>query len=237
MEVQPDDLLEAAAACRSVLEPLVEHDWAVTAGDLSWDVRTTITHVCDAVGWYAAHLAAQSRGRLRFDFHAHDNASNAELLDVFDAAAATLAQVARAAPAGARAYHNAGMADGCGFLAMGCDETLVHGWDAIRGLGGEFAGLRPTWRRGCLAGFFPGHLLTRPRGRRCCGLMAGSTFSGGFRVSGRIGSGIARLSTSGTVLSRMRSRIHPPATNGLMAAVAGVHARDASPSSFHDGEA
>ena len=95
MEVQPDDLLEAAAACRSVLEPLVEHDWAVTAGDLSWDVRTTITHVCDAVGWYAAHLAAQSRGRLRFDFHAHDNASNAELLDVFDAAAATLAQVAR----------------------------------------------------------------------------------------------------------------------------------------------
>lgn len=138
MEVQPDDLLEAAAACRSVLEPLVEHDWAVTAGDLSWDVRTTITHVCDAVGWYAAHLAAQSRGRLRFDFHAHDNASNAELLDVLDAAAATLAQVARAARAGARAYHNTGMADTCGFLAMGCDETLVHDWDAIRGLGGEF---------------------------------------------------------------------------------------------------
>ena len=31
------------------------------------------------------------------------------------------------------------MADACGFLAMGCDETLVHCWDAIRGLGGEFA--------------------------------------------------------------------------------------------------
>ena len=222
MEVQPDDLLEAAAACRSVLEPLVEHDWAVTAGDLSWDVRTTITHVCDAVGWYAAHLAAQSRGRLRFDFHAHDNASNAELLDVFDAAAATLAQVAQAAPAGAWRWD-------------ATKPSSTVGTPSAASAGSSQ--LRPTWRRGCLAGFFPGHLLTRPRGRRCCGLMAGSTFPGGFRVSGRIGSGIARLPTSGTVLSRMRPRIHPPATNGLMAAVPGVHAGDASPRSFHDGEA
>jgi len=95
--------------------------------------------VCDAVGWDAAHLALQTPGRLRFDFLAHDGAPNAELLDVLDAAAATPAHVARAAPAGARAFHTDGMADTCGFLAMGCDEILVHGWDAVRGLGGEFA--------------------------------------------------------------------------------------------------
>jgi hypothetical protein len=62
-----------------------------------------------------------------------------ELLDVLKAATATLTAVARAAPPGARAYHNYGMADISGFLAMGCDEILVHCWDAVRGLGEEFA--------------------------------------------------------------------------------------------------
>lgn len=139
MVMTPDHLRQSASACRDALEPVVELDWTVQAGDLSWDVRRTVTHVIDAVGWYAAHLAVQSPRRLRFDFAAHSDASNAELLDVLEAAAATLAQVARAAPPGARAFHNSGMADRSGFLAMGCDEVLVHGWDAVRGLGGDFA--------------------------------------------------------------------------------------------------
>jgi len=103
-----------------VLEPFVEQDWAVPAGDLTWDIGKTVTHVIDAVGFCAAHLAVQSPARLRVDFLAHNDASNAELLDVLAAAAAMLAQVARAAPPGARAYHDAGMADSCGFVAMGC---------------------------------------------------------------------------------------------------------------------
>jgi hypothetical protein len=152
MQVKPEHLLRAASACRRALEAFAAQDWAaVRAGDLTWDVRQTVTHVCDAVGWYAAHLALQSPRRLRFDFLAHHDASNAEVLDVLGAAAATLAQVARAAPADARAYHNAGMADADGFLAMGCDEILVHGWDAVRGFGGEFAVpedlARPVLRR------------------------------------------------------------------------------------------
>lgn len=138
-QVEPDHLLQAAQVCRRVLKPFVEQEWDVQAGDLTWDVRRTVSHVSDAVGWYAAQLAQQSPRRLRFDFLAHGDASNAELLDVLEAAAATLAHVARAAPPGARAFHSAGMADTCGVLAMGCDEILVHGWDAIRGLGGDFA--------------------------------------------------------------------------------------------------
>ncbi|MGH9139232.1 MAG: maleylpyruvate isomerase N-terminal domain-containing protein [Acidimicrobiales bacterium] len=137
-ELTPDDLLDAARAGRRALEPFADDDWTVPAGDLAWDVRQTVTHTADAVGWYAAHLAARSPGRLRFDFRAHDDASNTELLDVLDAAAATLAQVTRAAPPSARGYHPAGLADGCGFLAMACDEILVHCWDAARGLGVEF---------------------------------------------------------------------------------------------------
>jgi hypothetical protein len=49
--------------------------------------------VCDAVGWYAAHLALRSPRRLRFDLLAHRDASNAELLKVLEAAAATLGLV------------------------------------------------------------------------------------------------------------------------------------------------
>lgn len=91
------------------------------------------------VGWYAAQLAAPGSTRLRVDYRVHDDATNTELLDLFEAAAATLAQVARAAPADVRGYHSAGMADPTGFLAMGCDEILVHTWDAARGLGVAFA--------------------------------------------------------------------------------------------------
>ncbi len=139
MDVTPDDLVEAAAVCRRALQPFGGEDWAVRAGDLTWSVRTTMAHASDAVGWYAAHLALQSTRRLRFDFRAHEDASNIEVLDVLEAAAATLAQVARAASIGARGYHVTGMADVCGFLAMGCDEILVHSWDAVRGLGVDLA--------------------------------------------------------------------------------------------------
>ena len=130
--VKPKHLVQAASACRVALDPFVEDDWgAVQAGGLTWDVRQTVTHVCDAVRWYAAQLASRSpAGSASTSSRTHD-ASNAELLDVLKAAAVTLAQVAGAAPADARAYHDAGMADAEGFL--------VHGWDAVRGFGREFA--------------------------------------------------------------------------------------------------
>ena len=83
--------------------PFIAADWSVQAGDLAWDVRTTVAHVCDALGWYAAHLAMQSSRRLQFDFRPHPGVSNDQLLDVMTAAAAILAAVAKAAPPGARA--------------------------------------------------------------------------------------------------------------------------------------
>jgi hypothetical protein len=49
--------------------------------------------------------------------------------------AAVLADVVRAAPPAARAFHPAGVADPSGFAAMGCDEILVHTGDIATGLG------------------------------------------------------------------------------------------------------
>jgi hypothetical protein len=49
-----------------------------------------------------------------------------------------LAEVARAAPASARAFHPAGVADPSGWVAMGMDELLVHTHDIAKGLGVPF---------------------------------------------------------------------------------------------------
>ena len=213
--------LAAASACRRALEPYVEDDWAVQAGHLAWDVRQTITHVCEAVGWFAAHLAFRSPRRLRFDFHAHRDASNAEMLDVLEAAAATLGQLARAAPADARAYHNTGMADAEGFLAMGCDEILVHGWRSAAS--GASSLCRRTSPGACSAGSCPGLPPIWRLGRPCSAQMGASTFRDSTASGARLGWQWARPSTSGTARSCAKLPTRPPATNGTAMPAAGAH--------------
>ena len=51
---------------------------------------------------------------------------------------AALAFVVDGVPPGHRGCHPDGLADASGFAAMGCDELLVHTWDAARGLGLDF---------------------------------------------------------------------------------------------------
>ena len=136
--LNPDDLRAAAALCREALTPALGDDWSVPAGDLTWDCRRTLDHVVDALAFYAAHLATRATARLP-DVRDGDPArSPAELLVAVEAAAAVLAEVARAAPAEARGFHPAGMADAEGFLAMGCEEVLVHTADVAQGLGRPF---------------------------------------------------------------------------------------------------
>ena len=184
-----------------------------------------LIHACDAVGWYAAHLAVQARHRLRVDVRVHDDATNAEVLDVLEATAATLALVARAAPPDARAYHSAGMADVVGFVAMGCDEVLVHGWDACRGLGlglvapPDLAGrvlerLFPWAPRGVA----PWPALLWANGRVDLPAVA--------RGPGRTGYGTAHRSTSGTGRSRDGTVRPPNASGGTPRSGAGGRRRD-----------
>jgi hypothetical protein len=62
----------------------------------------------------------------------------AELLPAVCSLASLLVEVMRAAPPGTRAFHSAGLADVQGFIAMGCDETLIHTADIALGLGHPF---------------------------------------------------------------------------------------------------
>lgn len=137
--LRADDLLLAAAACRAALEPGLDRDWSVAAGDLDWDCRRTVDHVADTLLFYAAHLSKRATRRLVPPRNGDPARTPADLLGIVETTAAILSGVVRAAPPDARGFHGAGMADAEGFLAMGCAETVVHTGDIAQGLGLPFA--------------------------------------------------------------------------------------------------
>lgn len=136
--VTPDDLRAAAAVCVEALRPAAERDWDVRAGDLRWTARRTLDHIPDALLWYAGQLAARADRRLAFPRNSDPKASIGDLIEVVGVAASILAEVVVAAGPSTRAFHPAGQADASGFLAMGCDEALIHTDDIARGLGVPF---------------------------------------------------------------------------------------------------
>ncbi len=134
-DLRPGDLIVAARVCRETLEPALDRDWSVHAGDLEWDCRRTLDHIVDTLFLYAAYMAGQATERLSPPRNGDPAASPARLLSLVDVAATFLAELARAAPPDTRAFHPAGMADLCGWIGMGCEEILLHTDDIAQGLG------------------------------------------------------------------------------------------------------
>ena len=134
----PDDLLLAASISRATLEPALDRDWSVQAGDLEWDCRRTLDHIVDTLFLYAAYLASRATGRLSPPRNGDPAATPEQLLQTVGVAAAVLAEVARAAPEDTRAFHPGGMADVAGWLSMACEEVLIHTDDIAQGLGLSF---------------------------------------------------------------------------------------------------
>ena len=134
----PEDVIAAAGLCREALSPALAADWSAPAGDLTWSCRRTLDHVPDALALYAGHLAARATRRLPSVRNGDPARSPEELLTVVGVSAAILADVARAALPDARGYHGAGMADAEGFVAMGCEEIMIHTDDIAHGLGLTF---------------------------------------------------------------------------------------------------
>lgn len=136
--VTPADLRHAASQAVDTLIAGIDADWNAPAGDLEWSCRRTLDHIPDALVLYAGHLARRASGQLPLLRDGTPDATPAQLCEVTRSAAAVLAAVAEAADPSARAFHPAGMADPCGFLAMGCDEILIHTYDITIGLKIEF---------------------------------------------------------------------------------------------------
>lgn len=125
----------AAAICRSTLAPALIADWSIPAGPLDWTCRDTLDHLSDALGFYCGQLAIRAEGP-RPRFRNGDLAATVpNLFDALDVGVAMLGAIVAATPAAARAWHRMGSADAEGFLAMACEEILVHTWDISQGHG------------------------------------------------------------------------------------------------------
>ncbi len=130
----PDDVLAAARICQETLRPALGRDWSVLAGDLEWACRRTLDHVVDTLFLYTAYLASRATARLSPPRNGDPTAPPERLLESVGIAAAIFAEVARAAPAGTRAFHPAGVADLSGWIALACEEILLHTDDIAQGL-------------------------------------------------------------------------------------------------------
>lgn len=133
-----DDLILAADASVDALAPHMDADWAVPAGDLDWSCQRTLGHIVDALVFYTDHLATRAAERRPFKRDVGPEMPVEELLNFVRSQASVLARVCDASP-DVRAYHAAGLSDATGFVAMGCDEILVHTNDVCTGLGFAFS--------------------------------------------------------------------------------------------------
>ena len=131
------DLIPTVAAeCRSVLDAAVDREWSMPAGDLEWSCRRTAAHVADVLFSYAGQVVAQpDAAYLPMELVVEDEATPDRLVASVATCAQLLHLACRAAPAGLRAWHPAGVADAEGFAAMGVVEALVHTHDVTGGLG------------------------------------------------------------------------------------------------------
>ena len=153
--VTGDDVRAAAELCERILEPALGADWNVPVPDLEFTVATVVAHAAESPLWYSVDMWS-GRESAAFEVKVLPDASNSALLTSLVAASRALAAGVDSAPAGTRGFHPFGSPDPSGFAAMACDELLVHGDDAARGLGVSFT---PEDRLAAdvLARLFPWH--------------------------------------------------------------------------------
>src|SRR5438445_480517 len=130
----PDELIRVADLCLAALEPVAGSDWTARAGRLEWSCRQTLEHLCSLA--YTSQLATRAQSFRPMALQVVQAAPIDQLLWTMHVGAVVLAEVARAAPPAARAFHPAGMADASGWVAMGMDEWLIHTGDIAAGLAG-----------------------------------------------------------------------------------------------------
>jgi len=154
--INGDDVLAAAAACHSFLEPAVGADWTAAIPGLDFTVASVVAHAANGPLWYALDLWGGPGDDAAFELKVRADAAHSALLVSLRSAAQACAASVDAAPAGTLGFHPAGAPDASGFAAMACDELLVHTDDAARGLRLRFAP-DPGLAGRVLARLFPWH--------------------------------------------------------------------------------
>jgi uncharacterized protein (TIGR03083 family) len=132
-------VLAAMRTCQELLEPEVGADWNVPVPGLDFTVASVVAHAGESPLWYAVDLQGGPNDDGAFELKIRTEVANSRVLaSLLSAARLCAASIDSMAPS-ARGFHPFGSADPSGFAAMACDELLVHGDDAARGLGVAFA--------------------------------------------------------------------------------------------------
>jgi hypothetical protein len=167
--IRPDCVEAAAAAVVAALQPGIDADWSVTAGDLEWSVDRTIGHMTGAPAKYAFYLSSRSTRYIAVRVMPWAGATRQERLEAIVGCAAALAGVAATAPQDAFGLHVSGMRSAEQFLAMACEELLVHTYDVTCGLGLPYEPPAELCRL-VIEHSHPGHRISSaPSGPCCCG--------------------------------------------------------------------
>ena len=132
------NLRQSARASTSFLTSTVGLDWDQQIPGMLWSVREVVAHISEVLLWNAGNLSAGTAELTTVEFTVLRSAEPGQLIETISAASALLGYVVDGSPPGQRGWHPEGLADATGFSAMGCDELLVHTFDAARGLGLEF---------------------------------------------------------------------------------------------------
>lgn len=132
------DLRSSAALCTNSLRRLDPDLWDKLAYGLEWTRSKTAAHIADSLDFYGGDLAMRSQEHLESGGLHYQEGSVEAAAGQIDFSAASLARVADATPDTVRAFHPTGMADKEAFLAMGCVEILLHGYDALVSTDAEF---------------------------------------------------------------------------------------------------
>jgi hypothetical protein len=88
-----------------------------------------------APGKYAIYLSSRSTRHIAVTVLPSEDATQQERLEAIEGCAGALAGVAGTAPQDAYGFHSTGMRTSEQFLAMACNELLIHTYDVTLGLG------------------------------------------------------------------------------------------------------
>ena len=151
--MEPGDIRAVSRLCLDALTPFGDADWEGPAGDLEWSRRATLAHLLSALTYYSVNLATRSTEE-RSGGQSNDQLDIEYLLQGLEGRAEVLAVVIEAALPGTRAAHGFGPSDPEGFVAMACDELLIHTHDILSGFGAFLDPPRDICE-GLLARIFP----------------------------------------------------------------------------------
>ena len=131
-------LQQSARASTAFLSRTLELDWDSPIPDMTWSVREVVAHISEVLLWYSTDLSAEATELSTMDLKVRPADDPSDLLRTITAFSSMLGYVVDGVPPGHRGWHPDGLADSTGFTAMGCDEILIHTYDAALGLGLEF---------------------------------------------------------------------------------------------------